>query len=75
MLASEESIEKESVVRYKLRREKMMDHLVGIEDERVRRVHYVFERLLEGNGLTGRGKRWEILVIDDGREGMLLFRP
>jgi len=74
MLVSEESIEKQAVVKYKLTREKVMDHLAGIENEQVRRVHFVFERLLDGNGLTGRGKRWEIMVVDDGRERTLLLQ-
>jgi hypothetical protein len=73
MLVSEDSMEKQCVVKYKLLREKLKEHLVGIEDERVRTVHFVLERLLSGNGLTGKGRRWEVMVIEDAQEGKASF--
>jgi hypothetical protein len=73
MLVSEDSMEKQCVVKYKLLREKLKEHLVGIEDDRVRRVHFVLERLLGGNGLTGKGRRWEIMIIENVQEGKRSF--
>jgi hypothetical protein len=73
MLVSEDSMEKQFVVKYKLLREKLKEHLVGIEDDRVRRVHFVLERLLGGNGLTGKGRRWEIMIIEKAQEGKRSF--
>ena len=74
MLVSEDSIERQAIVSYQMMREKVMGNLVCIEDERVRRMHFVFERLLDGNGLTGRGKRSEIMVINDS-QGATFFWP
>ncbi len=56
-------MEKQCTVAYKLLRENIKDHLVGLQDERVKRVHFVFETLLEGSQLTGRGRRWEVVVV------------
>ena len=58
-------MENQCTVTYKLLREKIKDHLVGLQDDRVKRVHVVFERLLEGSQLIGIGRRWEIMVVDN----------
>jgi hypothetical protein len=60
-------------VAYKLLREKIKDHLVGLQDERVQRVHFVFQILLEGSQLEGRGKRWEVMVVDN--DSGMQFNP
>jgi hypothetical protein len=65
MLVSGDSIEKQCLVKYRLLREKLKQYLVGTEDERVRKVHFVLERLLDGNELKGKGKRWEIMVVQN----------
>jgi hypothetical protein len=62
MFGSEDSIEKQNIVKYKLLREKWKDRLVGIEDERVRRVHFLLQRLLDNNELSGKGKRWGVRI-------------
>lgn len=51
-------MEKQCTVAYK-------DHLVGLQDDRVKRVHFVFERLQEGSQLTGTGRRWEVMVVEN----------
>jgi hypothetical protein len=58
-------MEKQCTVPYQLLREKIKDHLVGLQDDRVKRVHFVFERLLEGSQLTGIGRRWEVMVVEN----------
>jgi len=73
MLISEENMENQCTVTYKLLREKIKDHLVGLQDDRVKRVHVVFERLLEGSQLIGIGRRWEIMVVDN--DSAMQFYP
>jgi hypothetical protein len=65
MLISEENLEKQCTVTYKLLRDKIKDHLLGLQDERVKKVHFVFQRLLEGSHLEGKGRRWEVMVVDN----------
>jgi hypothetical protein len=40
--------------------------LIGVDDERCRRIHNVFGRLISGNELDTqvRGGRWEVAVVD-----------
>lgn len=48
MLILEENLEKQCTVTYKLLREKVKDHLVGVQDERVRESFCVPELNLSG---------------------------
>ena len=65
LLVTSDTVQKQSLTRYKLVREKYREHLVGIEDERVGRVHTILARLLDVGGLTRSGPRWEVMVVND----------
>ncbi|KAG4430537.1 hypothetical protein IFR05_013975 [Cadophora sp. M221] len=66
MVGTADAVTRQCLVKYALLKKEWKDKLLGLEDERTRRVHRVLERLIAANHLEKGvlGGKWEVMVVD-----------
>jgi hypothetical protein len=77
MLTPQDVVTRQCIAKYRLMREGFVRSgaLIGVDDERCRRIHEVLSKLISGNELDtqARGGRWEVAVVDQRNYGMYKY--
>jgi hypothetical protein len=77
MLAPQDVVTRQCITKYKVMKEGFVRSgaLIGVDDERCRRIHKVLSQLISRNELDtqARGGRWEVAVADPQNYGMYKY--
>jgi hypothetical protein len=77
MLAPKDVVTRQCITKYRLMREALVRSgaLIGVDDERCRRIHKVLSQLISQNELDtkARGGRWEVAVVDPQNYGIYKY--
>jgi hypothetical protein len=77
MLAPKDVVTRQCITKYRVMREALVRSgaLIGVDDERCRRIHKVLGQLISRNELDtkARGGRWEVAVVDPGNYGIYKY--
>ena len=72
LFSSQASVGRQCVTKYKTIRENLKDHMIGLEDDRVRRYHRVLGGIIDANGLGGNTEmgegKWEVMVLETEKD-------